>query len=345
LSCSIANSTLFSVPPSDFGIGSSSILRTFEDALRAGTSGRNTVAFVTNGQASSEITNIVDQLSTTVRAQGKTPVILSSEIALLDTCRSSVRGVSGCFAALVFHGSPNGGNGVWNYTIRTDGSLGGRIFVNSDNNDAQIYTLPLQHTVDSLIAESGGSSIPQPRQFVFTNQTPEERNRNITRLYMGTLISILGLAYFIGFVGICYQLTGQMATEREIGMSQLIEAMMPNKRRWQPQAVRLLSNHLAFDILYFPGWVISAAIVTQLNYPSSATGILIGYFIMAGLALSSWSIAFAALFRKAQLSGITVTIVSIVLAIIVQVQTPTSTGAIVVVALLFPPMNFTVRRA
>jgi ATP-binding cassette subfamily A (ABC1) protein 3 len=116
---------------------------------------------------------------------------------------------------------------------------------------------------------------------------------------------------------------------------------MPNQRRWQPQAARLLSSHLAFDILYLPGWVISGAIVTRLNYPSSQTGILIGYFILAGLALSSWSIAFASLFRKAQLSGITVTIVSIVLAIIVQVQTPESTGAIVILALLFPPMNFT----
>ncbi|KAG9620219.1 putative ABC transporter, partial [Aureobasidium melanogenum] len=330
----------FFVPPSDFGVGSPSTLRTFEEALRAGTTGRSTVAFVANGQAS-EVTNIIDQLSNTVRASGKTPVTLSSEVELLQTCKSSVRGVSGCFAAVEFHGSPNGNGGVWKYTIRTDGSLGERIFVNTEDNDAQIYALPLQHAVDALIGSSEGSSIPIPQQYPYTDSTPEERERNITRLYMGTLIDILGLAYFIGFVGICYQLTGQMATEREIGMSQLIEAMMPNQRRWQPQAARLLSSHLAFDILYLPGWVISGAIVTRLNYPSSETGILMGYFIIAGLALSSWSIAFASLFRKAQLSGITVTIVSIVLAIIVQVQTPKSTGAIVVLSLLFPPMNFT----
>lgn len=330
----------FFVPPSEFGVGNPSTLRTFEEALRAGSSGRDTVAFVTNGQASAETSNIIDQLSDTVRAQGKTAVTLSDDTALLETCRTSVRGVSGCFAAISFHGSPSDG-GVWNYTIRTDGSLGGRIFVNMNDNDAEIYALPIQHAVDDLIASNNGSSIPLPQQYPFTSKTSEERARNITRLYMGTLIDILGLAYFIGFVGICYQLTGQMATEREIGMSQLIEAMMPNKRRWQPQAARLLSNHLAFDIMYLPGWIISAAIVARLNYPSSGSGILIGYFIMAGLALSSWSVAFASLFRKAQLSGITVTIVSIVLAIIVQVQTPESTGAIVILSLLFPPMNFT----
>jgi ATP-binding cassette subfamily A (ABC1) protein 3 len=112
------------------------------------------------------------------------------------------------------------------------------------------------------------------------------------------------VAYFIGIVGICYQLTGQMASERELGMSQLIEAMMPNKRRWEPQTVRLLSMHLSFDILYLPSWIIGGAIVTHLNYPQSQAGILIGYFIMSGLALSSWSIAFASLFRKSQLSGV-----------------------------------------
>lgn len=62
---------------------------------------------------------------------------------------------------------------------------------------------------------------------------------------------------------------------------------------------------------------------------------------MAGLALSSWSIAFASLFSRAQLSGITVTIVSIVLAIIIQVIPPPSTGATVVLAVIFPPINFT----
>jgi hypothetical protein len=67
---------------------------------------------------------------------------------------------------------------------------------------------------------------------------------------MGSLISILAVAYFVGIVGICYQLTGEMAKEREIGMSQLIEAMMPNRQRWLPQAARLLSVHISFDILW-----------------------------------------------------------------------------------------------
>lgn len=332
----------FFVPPSDFGVGTPTGLRTFANALGATAGGRNTVAFVNNGYTGGAIGDIITDLSTTVRAKGLTAVTLNADTDLLSTCKSSLRGVSPCFAAISFHGSPSeGSGGVWNYTLRADGSLGERIYVDSSDNDAEIYALPIQHAVDAAIAAMNGTTLPLPQQYPYTSQTAVERNRNITRLYMGTLISILGLAYFIGVVGVCYQLTGHMATEREMGMSSLIESMMPNRARWQPQAARLISNHLAFDIIYLPSWLIMGAIVSRLNYPLSSTGVMIGYFLLAGLALSSWSIAFAALFRKAQLSGITVTIVSIVLAIIVQVQTPKSTGAIAVLALLFPPMNFT----
>ncbi|GAB7353404.1 hypothetical protein MBLNU459_g3877t1 [Dothideomycetes sp. NU459] len=330
------------VPPSDFGIGSPSPLRTFANALESTAGGRNTVAFVNNGFTGGPIGEIITNLSSTVQAQGLTAVTLNNDVELLSTCKSSIRGVSPCFAAVSFHGSPTqGSSGLWNYTLRADGSLGGRIYVNSYDNDAEIYALPIQHAVDAAIASHNGTTLPLPQQYPYTSQTSAQRDREITRLYMGSLISILAVAYFIGIVGICYQLTGLMASERELGMSSLIESMMPNRARWQPQAARLISNHLAFDIIYLPSWVIMGAIVARQNYPTSGTGVLVGYFILAGLAISSWSVAFAALFRKAQLSGITVTIVSIVLAIIVQVQTPESTGAIAVLALLFPPINYT----
>lgn len=330
----------FFVPPSDFGVGSPSPLRTFADALAASAGGRNTVVFVNNGFTGGDIGNVISNLSATVEAQGKKATILSDSTALLDTCKSSLRGVTSCFAAVEFHSSPDQGGTVWNYTLRADGSFGEKIYVNSDDNDAQIYVLPLQHALDSAIASAAGIDLPLPDQYPFTSETAAERNRIITRLYMGTLISILGVAYFLGIVGICYQLTGQMAIEREIGMSSLIESMMPNPARWQPQAARLLSVHLAFDMLYLPSWIVMAAIDSRLNYTFSNAGIEIGFYILSGLALSSWSIAFASLFRKAQLSGITVTIVSVVLAIIVQVITPTSTGAIAILSLIFPPMNF-----
>ncbi|CAK4029999.1 ABC transporter [Lecanosticta acicola] len=331
----------FFIPPSQFGIGSPAPIRSLSDAVAASAGGRDTIAIVDNGFKGGDIARVVDSISAPIRAQGKTVAVLDDNTALLRTCPSSIRGVSPCFAAVVFESSPTEGpHGLWNYTLRADGSFGEKIYVNQGDNDAQIYALPLQRAIDSAIASLNGTTLPDVQEYPYTSETPEQRDRQINRLYMGSLINILGVAYFVGIVGICYQLTGHMALERELGMSQLIEAMMPNRKRWIPQAARLLSIHISFDILYLPSWIIMGAIVARLNYTLSGTGVMIGYFIMSGLALSSWSLGFAALFKKAQLSGITVTITSIVLAIIIQVIPPPSTGAAIVLSLLFPPINF-----
>jgi ATP-binding cassette subfamily A (ABC1) protein 3 len=333
----------FFVPPSDFGVGSPRPLRSLADAVSYGSGGRSNFVFVNSGFTGGQISQIITPLSETLTGAGLNVQTVDNEGELLTVCRSTIRSVSNCFGAVTFVSSPTeGSGGIWNYTLRADGALGGRVFVNRDTNDHEIYVLPLQHAVDREIALLEGTTLPDDvQEFAYTSKTNEERDANIVRLYMDSIINILGLAYFIGFVGVAYQLTGQLAIERELGMSQLIEAMMPNKRRWEPQAARILSMHFSFSVLYLPSWVIGAAIVSALNYPDSPIGVLIGYYIMAGLALTSFSIAFASLFSKAQLSGITVTIVSIILAIIIQVVPPSSDGAVYIVSLIFPPMNFT----
>jgi len=57
--------------------------------------------------------------------------------------------------------------------------------------------------------------------------------------------------------------------------------------------------------------------------------------------LASFSLFGASFFRKAQLSGITVTIVALLLAVLAQVLGTASTGAVAILSLLFPPMNYT----
>lgn len=122
-------------------------------------------------------------------------------------------------------------------------------------------------------------------------------------------------------------------------MTQIIEASMPNKRRWEPQVVRLVSNHIAFDILFMPGWIGIALILGYGVFAKTSLGILIIYNILAGLSLSSLSIFGAAFFHKAQLSGISTTIISLLLAVLAQVIGTSSTGAVAILSLLFPPMN------
>lgn len=304
------------------------------------------MVFVNNGFTGGNIDQVIQQVAEPARAEGKNVKILSDETKLQTVCRSSLRGVSTCYAAAVFYASPTEGNGgIWNYTIRADGALGIKIDTTSVKNDAEVYALPLQHSIDFTIAALNStldrSALPQQvMEYPFTSRTQKERNDNIRVRYMGAIIDIIGVSFFIGIVGVTYQLVGMMAAERELGMSQLIEAMMPNKRRWQPQFVRLASNHLAFDIMYVPGWIGMALILRYGVFSKTNIGIQIVFHLLAGLSLSSFSIFGGAFFKKAQLSGIPTTIISLLLAILAQVIGTASTGAVAILSLLFPSMNY-----
>ncbi|KAF2499146.1 hypothetical protein BU16DRAFT_479678 [Lophium mytilinum] len=333
----------FFVPPSEFGIGSPVPVRSLDNALAAAQGGRNTVVFINNGHTGGQIGDVISSVSSLVTGAGKKVQIAETDEELFTICPSSLRGVSTCYGAVSFHGSPTeGAAGTWNYTLRSDGNLGERIYVNRHDNDAELYILPFQHAIDTAIASLNQTKLPQAvDEYPFTSETAHERDVKVRHLYMQALINILAVAFFIGICGVTYQLTGQMASERELGISQLIEAMTPASKGWHTQAARLLSNHLAFDIIYLPGWIIMSIIMQRLAFPTTSVAILIFYQVLAGFSLSSFSIFGASFFHKAQLSGITITIASIVLAIIAQVAGPYSTGAVAIMSLLFPPMNYT----
>lgn len=333
----------FFVPPSTFGIGSPTPIRSFENALAASTGNHNKVVFVNNGLTGGDIESVINAVSARVESAGKTFEVVQSDVDLLRSCASTLRGSSTCFGAASFRSSPTEGpSGVWDYTLRSDGTFGERIFVDRTTNDVEIYVLPFQRAIDSAIGALNGTSASSGSidEYPFTDETADERDATIRRLYMGTLISILSVALFLGMSNITYQLTGLMASERELGISQLIEAMTPAKRPWHMQAARLLSNHLAFDIIHLPGWIIMGAILRALAFIHTSWAILIVYHVLSGLALASYSILGASFFSKAQLSGITVTITAVILAIVAQVAGPFDTGATAVLSLLFPSMNY-----
>lgn len=332
------------VPPSVFGVGTASPVRSLPEAFGAAASFRNKVVFVNNGHTQGDIQRLINELSTTIQMAGKTVQVVQTDLDVIEACPSSLRGVSSCYGAASFYSSPTEGtSGLWNYTLRADGYLATKIYVNENTNDQELYTIPLQHAIDSAIASIDGLTLPAlVDEFPFTRLTQEQRAQAITRAYQGTIINILAVAFYLAIVGITYQQVGQMASERELGMSQLIEAMMPNRRRWQPQAARLLANHLAFDIIFLPSWIINGVIIAYLVFPDANIAILIFEHLFIGLSLASFNLLFGSFFKRAQLSGITTTIVTIVLAIIAQlgVGKNGSSGAIIVLSALFPPMNY-----
>ena len=335
------------IPPSHFGIATSTPVRALGDALSLAGGGRNRVVFVDNGFSGGDISSVIQDVAQAVTAEGKDAEIVSSEDDLLTLCRSSLRGVSACYGAAVFYSSPTEGpDGLWNYSLRADGGLGTKIDVTTHGNDVEIYPLPLQHAVDFSIA-SHNTSIDQAAlptevyEYPFTSKSQQERNNDIRVRYMGGIIEILGVAFFISIVGVIYQLVGLIASERELGMTQIIEASMPNTRRWEPQVIRFIANHLAFDVMFLPGWIVIALILSFGVFAKTSVVVLLVFYILTGLSLSSFSLFGAAFFHRAQLSGISTTIISLLLAVLAQVVAKASTGAVAILSLLFPPMNST----
>ncbi|KAH6843130.1 hypothetical protein B0I37DRAFT_212872 [Chaetomium sp. MPI-CAGE-AT-0009] len=343
------------VPSATYGISDVRPVRSLANALSvAAGSGRDNVVFVNSGFTGGEIERVVDELARVVRVDaGLTATIVESEDEVPFICRASLRGVTTCAAAVIFHGSPTEGNGgLWNYTLRADAALGtGRIDAKIDTNDAQVYLLPLQHAIDLAISRQNGGADggvegaqPLPSamdEYPFTSLTNEELADRVRVVYHGMIMNFLGVVFIVTIIGVAYHMAGFIATERESGMSTLIEAMMATKSRWQPQAARIIAYHISFSLLYLPGWVVSALILWSGVFVHTSAAVIFFYFILSGLALGSMAILGAAFFKKAQLSGVLITILFILLAIIAQTVSWPQTPTVIALSLLFTPCNFT----
>ena len=121
----------------------------------------------------------------------------------------------------------------------------------------------------------------------------------------------LGFAFFIGIIGITYHLTGYIIYQRKHGMLQLVDAMMPNHRRWECLVGHVRSVHVAFDLIYAPGWIASGANIS-VAFPKPNAGWLVLVYILAGLVLpTSYSILVSSLCCRTQLSLTSATIAAI----------------------------------
>ena len=171
--------------------------------------------------------------------------------------------------------------------------------------------------------------------------TQKEWTDSITTDIQKATTNYLSVVWYIGFVGVMYQLVGLMANERETGMSDLLESMMPNHRRWEPQLARLVGHHLAFTITYGPGWLLMGIIAKIGLFPHTSGGVLIVFFLISGLSITSCSIFGASSFKKSQLSGISTVVIALTLGIIAQIMAKRmSSATVAILGLLLSPMNF-----
>lgn len=147
------------MPPSVYGIAEPSPVRSLTNALDIVTGGRDKLVFVNNGFNDGDIQSVINQVAKPAHLHGDEVLIVNTESDLQVTCRTSLRGTSSCVAAAVFYSSPTeGSGGIWNYSIRADGSLGQKIDTKKNTNDQEIYLLPLQHAIDFAIARADTST-------------------------------------------------------------------------------------------------------------------------------------------------------------------------------------------
>ncbi|KAI8290225.1 ABC transporter A family member 2 [Colletotrichum sp. SAR 10_98] len=333
-------------PQNDYGIADPRAVRSLQDGLSAADGSRNIVVFVNNGNTGGDIERVISSLSDEVAAAGKNATTIANVDDLSLICQTATRGTTPCYGAVVFHSSPSEGDGgFWNYTLRGDPALGQKFQVSKSDNDAQVYTLPLQRAVDSAIVrlnstEGNSDPLANLQEWGFTDETEDEREASVRRRYQQTFIDYLAVSFVLALIGVSYHLPGHVATEREKGLSQLIDAMMSTRYEWEPQVARMVANFYAFATIYFPGWLVASIIARTMIWKETNIGIIIIFFILGGLALTSQAILGATFFKKAQLSGVVNSLVYVLLGVLAQAIPDPPTAAVAVLSLLFTPCAF-----
>ncbi|KAL9018938.1 MAG: hypothetical protein Q9185_003772 [Variospora sp. 1 TL-2023] len=344
----IAYCRTFFLPPSEYGIGSPNPIRDLSTEVFASSTdlgGRNIVVFVDSGFSGGDIEELIFLLADPLRDAGADVRIVSDEDEIFDICPSSLTGLSRCFGAATFRASPTEGvGGVWRYTARMDAGLGRSVYVDRDDNDAQKFVLPFIHAIDAGIATlSGSTDFPAAQnmaEYPFTYETRQERDDEIHEFFMRALTNYLAVSLFIGMCGITYHLPGHFASERELGLSSLIDAMLYAKHRVHAMLVRLASVYISFAAIYMLAWIAMGVIVSQLIFTHTNASIVVFFHILTGFALTGYSISVASCFRKAQLSGTTALLLGLVLAIMAQFM-PWDDTAHGVLGALFPSFAYT----
>lgn len=157
-----------------------------------------------------------------------------------------------CYGAAEFFSSPSEG-GNWTYQLRGDGGLGVLVDLSKDDNDIQIFSLPLQRAIDRAIATVSGDdadrNLENVQEYGFSEETQEEWKEGIIETLQESNSKFIAVVWYLTLLGLPYQLVGLVATEREQGMSDLIDSMLPNVHRWETLLVRILGHWVAFTLV------------------------------------------------------------------------------------------------
>ncbi|KAK7744799.1 hypothetical protein SLS62_010032 [Diatrype stigma] len=254
------------------------------------------------------------------------------------TCPVDYHGTSPCHAVVIFNDSPQSGRpgAHWNYTIRTDPSQVERPFnVFSTDGPLNHLYLPLQVAIENAITNS--TTVPDVLKFSYQG-TQEQADESSRQLFVALALYILSFVFFMTMMPVSHHVASMIASERESGMSHLIDAMGGGVA-----TPRVLSYIGTFYVLYLPLWIILGCLFQNLLLSSLSPAVTIFWQILTGWAVTSSSVFGAAFFKRSQLAAILVSLFCFLLAVLAAYQenlmVPPPLAQIVVLSFLFPSMN------
>ncbi|ODQ51080.1 hypothetical protein SAICODRAFT_27131 [Saitoella complicata NRRL Y-17804] len=315
--------------PATYGFGNAAAVKNFATELGSG----KFVWIDRTGSSGGEAQRVVDIV--TARVTRGTVVQLQTSTELAELCPQNFIGASPCFAAVEFNQLDFTTN-QFNYTLRADtGSNTIRVDTNSGSFEQKV--LPLQWAIDQAIfqiSNPGGTLPPTPLEQPYTQISDEDRKTDMRLSYLSGVRTILALAFFIGQLGVVYQLVGHIAEEREALITDLLDSMSCLR------TARFASFHLSYSIMFLPSWILMGVTLALTCFTKTNIGLVIVFHFLNGFALTSWSLFAGSWFRKAQMSGISATIAAVIMAIIAQVIKDRSSGSVIILSLIFPPMTY-----
>lgn len=124
-------------------------------------------------------------------------------------------------------------------------------------------------------------------------------------------------------------------------MSSLIDTMIMGGSNIRGRLVRQIATYISFALIYFPSWLAVGIVVSVQILPKHSNGLPVGFVILSGFALTGFSLFGASFFKKAQLSGSIMLVISLVVAVIPAVLVEQTSSTCGVLSFLFPSANFT----
>ncbi|KAF5557208.1 ABC transporter [Fusarium phyllophilum] len=311
---------------SRYGVGEPSPIPSLAATLPPGTK----LVFVQGSNAGSDVGGVITKIKDGLKG---TVEVADSEADLRKRCPTSLSGVTNCYAAVIFNDSPlsKAGNKTWSYTIRVSSARASTKF--DISTPSKNHYAPLQLAVENAIT----NSTTTPNNYMFTRITQDEAAEIKRRNFAATMVGGFGIVCFLSMISSVFHIIGMISTEREAGMTQLIDVMTGGAA-----SARVLSYLIAFNIIYLPSWIIFGALYAALLVPTSNAGIAILWQILSGLSLTSMSVFAATI--NIRYTAISMVIVLMLLATLCEIldSKPENVPALIVLILsaIFPSSSY-----